>query len=173
MKRIVTLLGIALCVATLAQAAPAGSASQQQAATVGQFIANLAAAVTGEPQTLRSAQDTLRRLGSSGDFNPSAALTEGFVTRMATELGVSVTPGSEPSTTVSAARSNAIVGRLAAFLEAKPVYTTDGLPTGCLSSENRGSCVNCCKEAGAPANQCAHFCQSNVPPPPSDGEPQP
>jgi hypothetical protein len=173
MKRTVTLMGIALCVATLAQAAPAGSASQQQAATVGQFIANLAAAVTGEPQTMRSAQDTLRRLGSSGDFNPSAALTEGFVTRMAADLGVSVTPGSDPSTPVSAVRSNAIVGRLAAFLEAKPVYTTDGLPTSCLSSTNRGACVNCCKEAGAAANQCAHFCQSNVSPPVSDPEPQP
>ena len=69
--------------------------------------------------------------------------------------------------------SNAIVGRLAAFLEAKPVYTTDGLPTSCLSSTNRGACVNCCKEAGAAANQCAHFCQSNVSPPVSDPEPQP
>jgi hypothetical protein len=173
MKRNVTLLGIALCLATLAQAAPGGNASQQQAATVGQFIANLAAAVTGEPQTIRSAQEALRRLGSSGDFNPSAALTEGFVTRMAADLGVSVIPGSDPSAPVSPARSNAIVGRMASYLEAKPVFTGDGLPTACLSSANRGACVNCCKEAGAETNQCAHFCQSNVPPPPSEGEPQP
>ena len=172
MKRTVTLMGIALCVASLAQAAPAGPRTQQ-AQTVGQFIANLAAAVTGEPQTIRSAQDTLRRLGSTGDFNASAALTEGFVVRMASDLGVNIAPGSNASTTVSPAQSTAIVGRLAAYLEAKPVYTTDGLPNACLSSSNRGECVNCCKDAGGQANQCAHFCHSNVPPPPSDGEPQP
>ncbi|HEV8200247.1 MAG TPA: hypothetical protein VGS03_09515 [Candidatus Polarisedimenticolia bacterium] len=170
MKRTLTLLGIALCVASLAQAAP-GKA--QQAETVGQFIANLAAAVTGEPQTLRSAQDTMRRLGSTGDFNASAALTEGFVARMANELGVNMTPGANASTPVSPARSTAIVGRLAAYLEAKPIYMTDGLPTQCLSSSNRGECVNCCKETGAPANQCAHFCVSNIPSPPSEDEPQP
>jgi len=172
MKRTVTLLGIALCVASLAQAAPGGPKTQQ-AETVGQFIANLAAAVTGEPQTIRAAQDTLRRLGSTGQFDPSAALTEGFVARMASDLGVNMAPGSNASTPVSPARSTAIVGRLAAFLEAKPVYTTDGLPNSCLSSSNRGECVNCCKDAGGQANQCAHFCHSNVPPPPSDGEPQP
>ncbi|HET8947358.1 MAG TPA: hypothetical protein VFQ07_10275 [Candidatus Polarisedimenticolia bacterium] len=172
MKRTVTLMGIALCVATLAQAAPGGPHTQQ-AATVGQFIATLASAVTGEPQTIRAAQDTLRRLGSTGEFDPSAALTEGFVTRMAAELGVSLTPGSNASTPVSAVRSTAIVGRLAAALEAKPVFSTDGLPTACLSSSNRGECVNCCKETGAAANECAHFCHSNVPPPPSDNEPEP
>jgi hypothetical protein len=172
MKRTVTLLGIALCVASLAQAAPGGP-NTQQAETVGQFIANLAAAVTGEPQTIRSAQDTLRRLGSTGDFNASAALTEGFVARMASDLGVNVAAGADVSTPVSPARSKAIVGRLAAYIEAKPVYTTDGLPTQCLSSSNRGECVNCCKSTGAAANQCAHFCVANIPAPPSEEEPQP
>jgi hypothetical protein len=172
MRRTVTLMGIALCVASLAQAAPVGSHSQQ-AETVGQFIANLAAAVTGEPQTIHSAQDTLRQLGSTGDFDPSAALTEGFVTSMAADLGVNLTPGSNLSTPVSAVRSNAIIARLAAVLEARPVFTYDGLPGACLSSSNRGECVNCCKSARGAANECAHFCHANVAPPPSEGEPNP
>jgi len=165
-------MGIALCVATLAQAAPGGNATPA-ATTVGLFVTQLAAAVEGEPQTFRSAQATLRRLGATGDFNASAVLTEGFVTRMAGDLGINVTPGTSPAATVSAVRSTAIAGRLATYLEARPNFNTEGLPTACLSSENRGACVNCCKETGASANACAHFCQSNVPPPPSDGEPTP
>jgi hypothetical protein len=166
------LLGIALCVASLAQAAPAGNASQG-AATVGQFITVLATAVSGEPQTIRSAQDTLRRLGSTGEFDPSAALTETFVTRLAADLGVDVTPGPNGSAPVSAVRSTAIAGRLAIAIEARPLYTDDGLPAACLTSVNRGECVNCCKDSGAAANLCSHFCHSNVPTPPSDPEPQP
>jgi hypothetical protein len=172
MKRAVTLMGIALCVATLAQAAPIGKATPA-ASTVGEFIAQLGSALKGEPQTFRSAQDTLRRLGSTGEFDPSAALTEGFVTRLAADLGVPVTPGSGSSTPVSSVRSVAIVGRLATALEARPHFGDEGLPTACLSSENRGVCVNCCKETGAAANECAHFCHLNVTPPPSDDEPNP
>lgn len=171
MRRTVTLMGIALCLATLAQAAPGGPSPA--ATTVGQFIAQLAAAVEGEPQTVSSAQATLRRLGSKGEIDPSAALTEGFVTRLAADLGVAMVPGSNPSTPVSSVRSTAIAGHLAATLEARPVFTDDGLPNECLSSANRGTCVNCCKDAGGQANQCAHFCHSNVPPRPSDEQPQP
>ena len=48
------------------------------------------------------------------------------------------------------------------------------LPTQCLSEENFGKCVTCCKEAvqGAfPGNVCAHFCRNVVPPiyPPPPG----
>lgn len=171
MRQTVTLMGIALCVATLAQAAPGGNATPA-ATTVGLFVTQLAAAVEGEPQTFRSAQATLRRLGATGDFNPSAALTEGFVTRMAADLGVNVT-GSSPATPVSAVRSAAIAGRLATFLEARPNFNDEGLPTACLNSANRGECVNCCKDTGANANSCAHFCVSNLPPHASEGEPAP
>lgn len=172
MRRTGTLMGIALCIATLTQAAPAGN-TPQGAATVGQFIAQLSAAVSGEPQTIRSAQATLSRLGATGEFDPSATLTEAFVVRLAADLGISVTAGSNGSAPVSAARSAAIAGRLATSLEARPVFTEDGLPAACLSSANRGQCVNCCKNAGADANQCAHFCHSNAPPPVSDPEPSP
>jgi hypothetical protein len=172
MKRAVTMMGIALCVATLAQAAPGGKATPA-ASTVGEFIAQLGSAIQGEPQTFHSAQATLRRLGATGEFDPSAALTEGFVTRFAADLGVNTTPGSNPSAPVSAVRSTAIAGRLATALEARPNFGTEGLPTACLNSANRGACVNCCKETGATASQCAHFCHSNVPPSPSDGEPNP
>jgi hypothetical protein len=172
MRRTVTLMGIALCVASLAQAAPGANATPA-ATTVGLFVTQLAAAVEGEPQTFRSAQATLRRLGATGDFNPSAALTEGFITRMATDLGINVTSGANPGTPVSAIRSTAIAGRLATYLEARPTYDTEGLPTQCLSSSNRGECVNCCKATGALASQCAHFCVSNIPPRPSEEEPNP
>jgi hypothetical protein len=170
-----TLIGIALCVATLAQAGTRVNDPRTPAApaTVGAFIMQVATAVEGEPRTLDAAQATLRRLGAHGAFDPSTQLTEAFVVRLAADLGVAMTPTSNPGAPVSTVRSAAVAGHLGAIFEGRPPFVTDALPTACLTSVNRGACVNCCKETGAPANACAHFCQSNVPPGPSDVEPNP
>lgn len=174
-KTTTTLLGIALCMATLAQAGTRVNDLRSPAApaTVGAFIMQVATAVDGEPRTLEAAQASLRRLGAHGAFDPSAQLTEAFVVRLAADLGVAVTPTSNPGAPVSNVRSAAVAGHLGAIFEGRPVFATDSLPTACLASANRGACVNCCKDAGAAANTCAHFCQNNVPPGPSDVEPQP
>ena len=170
-----SLIGIALCVATLAQAGTRANDPRTPAApaTVGAFIMQVATAVEGEPRTLEAAQATLHRLGAKGAFDPSAQLTEAFVVRLAAELGVAMIPTSNPGAPVSAVRSAAVAGHLGAIFEGRPVFSTDSLPNACLSSANRGECVNCCKDSGAAANACAHFCQNNVPPGPSDVEPQP
>jgi hypothetical protein len=139
---------------------------------VGGFVCQVAAAVDGEPRTLELARATLQHLGSNLRFDPSAPLTEAFVARLAADLGVSIQPSQMPATEVTPGRSTAIAGLLALAAERRH---TDGdpLPAECLISANRGVCVNCCKETGSTASDCAHFCQSNVPPSPSDPEPRP
>ena len=173
MRRTTTaLLGIALSVASLAQAASRGNSTPAAPNTVGAFMMQVAAAVDGEPRTLEAARSTLRRLGATGAFDASATLTEGVVARLVTDLGVPMTPTANPAAPVSAVRSAAVASHLGDVLEAR-LFDTDALPTACLSSVNRGTCVNCCKDSGAAASACAHFCQANVPPTPSDEEPNP
>lgn len=174
-KTTMSLVGIALFVATLAQAGTRVNDPRTPAApaTVGAFIMQVATAVDGQPRTLEAAQATLRRIGAHGAFDPSAQLTEAFVVRLAAELGVAMAPTSNPGAPVSTVRSAAVAGHLGAIFEGRPMFSTDSLPSACLSSTNRGECVNCCKDSGAAANACAHFCLNNVPPGPSDVEPQP
>jgi hypothetical protein len=165
------LIGIALCTATLAQAANRGN-EPRTPTTVGNFLVQVATAIDGQPQTLDAARETLRRLGANGAFDASATLTEGVVTRLIIDLGVQASPAPNPGAPVSAVRSAAVASHLGAVLEGKGL-AIDDLPTACLNSDNRGACVNCCKDAGAAANLCAHFCVANVPAPPSDEEPNP
>jgi hypothetical protein len=164
-------VGMTACLASLAVADPS-PVRQTGPATVGGFVLQVAAAVDGEPRTLQQARVTLLHFGSNLQFDPSAPLTEAFVARLAADLGVSIQPSQIPSTQVSQGRSTAIAGLMALAAERR---NTDGdpLPVECLSSTNRGVCVNCCKGTGATASDCAHFCHSNVPPSPSNPEPQP
>ena len=176
MRRTTTsLIGIAICAATLAQAASRGK-QPPTPTTVGTFMVQVATAIDGQPRTLDAARETLRRLGATGAFDASATLTEGAVARLVTDLGVAMGSTGNANAPVSAVRSAAVAGHLGAVLEGRRATSTDQLPTACLSSANRGECVNCCKDSGAPANACAHFCHSNVPgcpSPPCDGEPNP
>jgi hypothetical protein len=121
----------------------------------------------------------------AADLN--APLTEGTAARIMADLGVSVLAPATPDTTVSPARA----GFLAGALEAGAFRTEDGEPPQpisppafCLQQANRGQCVECCKaEVGQLFNragnlrdagrECSKFCKNNVPPPPSDEEPQP
>ena len=162
--------GVTACIASLAMAAP--NPVQSAPATVGGFVRQVAAAADGEPRTLEQARVTLVRLGSNVRFDPTAPLTEAFVASLAASLGVPIEPSRMPASQISPARSTAIAGLLA--LAAERRHTSgDPLPTQCLSSDNRGACVNCCKDTGAAASDCSHFCQANSPPPVSDPEPQP
>jgi hypothetical protein len=164
-------VGMTACLASLAVADPS-PVRQTGPTTVGGFVRQVAAAVDGEPRTLEQARVTLLHLGSNLQFDPSAPLTEAFVARLAADMGVSIQPSQMPSTEVSTGRSTAIAGLLALAAERR---STDGdpLPVECLTSANRGVCVNCCKATGAASSDCAHFCHSNVPPSPSNPEPQP
>lgn len=173
MKKMTTaLIGIALSAATLAQAASGGNTTPSKPATVGAFMVQVATAIDGQPRSLEAARETLRRLGATGAFDASATLTEGVVARLVTDLGVASTPTANPGAPVSTTRSAAVASRIGAVLEVRS-FGSDSLPTSCLSSLNRGYCVNCCKDSGAPANRCADFCHANVPPGPSEEEPNP
>ena len=164
-------VGMTACLSSLTMAAP-GAVQQGAPVTVGGFVRQVAAAVDGEPRSLDQARVTLLRLGSKLQFDPAAPLTEAFVASLAADLGVAVQPSQMPATQVTPARSTAMAGLLA--LAAERRHTTgDPLPVECLSSDNRGVCVNCCKATGAAASDCSHFCHSNVPPVPSNPEPQP
>jgi hypothetical protein len=164
-------VGMTVCLSSLATAAP-GPAPQSAPVTVGSFVRQVAAAVDGETRTLDQARDTLLRLGLKLQFDPAAPLTEAFVAGLAADLGVAVQPSQAPATQITPARASAMAGLLA--LSANRSHGGgDPLPTECLSSVNRGNCVNCCKATGAAATDCAHFCHANVPTPPSSPEPQP
>jgi len=166
-----TAAGMTACLASLAVAAP-DSARPNAPATVGTFVRQVAAAVAGEPRTLDEARSTLLQLGSNQAFDPAAPLTEGFVAALAADLGVAIQTSRTPSNQITPAHAIALAGVLGLSAERKTT-SGDPLPTQCLSSQNRGVCVNCCKATGATASDCAHFCHSNVPPPTSTPEPQP
>jgi hypothetical protein len=80
-----------------------------------------------------------------------------------------------PMSPVSAEGASAIAGVIAMGYAAHGAAgSVEDPPNQCLSSENRGSCVDCCKAAaGASGQYCGRFCHANVAPPPSPGEPTP
>jgi hypothetical protein len=70
-------------------------------------------------------------------------------------------------------RIPALAGHIAAIIVVGSATLTDG-PSQCLTSEDPGSCVDCCKEAtGLTGAHCGRYCHANVPPPPSPDEPVP
>jgi hypothetical protein len=139
--------------------------------TVGDFAARVAV-LTGQPPTVLAAAaktDPANRalLGSS--------LTFGAISMVAADLGVTLKSPINPTAQVTAGQAEIIAGALARGYAARGSGNTiDEPPTECLSSENRGFCVECCKTAtGGNGQFCGRFCHANVAPPISPGEPLP
>ncbi len=171
---LVTLAVTALCVGG-AFAGANKSASSKATITVGEFATQVARALGQEVAGQKEAVESLRGMGVNFDADLAAPLNEAAVARMAADLGIAMAPPADPAGTVSAAKSGQIAAAFgAAHLESRPVTSQEPPPTECLSSANRGACVNCCKSASGLGGQyCGHFCHANVAPPPSPGEPVP
>ena len=141
--------------------------------TVGDFLARVAV-LASQQQTGGGSSDVTRVSKLTAGLDRSEPLTYGAISRIAADLGVSVTPHAVPTAPVSAELASTIAGLLAASFSAGGVVTPGEVPNACLSSENRGVCVDCCKAAtGLTGQYCGRFCHANVPPPPSPGEPTP
>jgi len=183
-------MALALCAGlTVAVFAASGTPAKKSQVTVGEFAVKVASALGYEARDQRGAQDTLRSLGVDLAADLNAPLTEGAVARIMADLGVSVQAPATPDTPVSASKAGFLAGTIR---EIGGFSTEDGNeppqpinpPATCLQQVNRGACVNCCKTAVGPlinhqgnprdaGKECSKFCKNNVPPPPSDEEPQP
>jgi hypothetical protein len=150
--------------------------SDSAPATVGQFIKSLAVETRAQPSTPKDSSGTSPRAAAAwADLNANSTLTYGTVYRIAADLGVQVAPPANPNAVVSSAQAGVIAGQISASRGVTGVAVpADDLPSQCLSSDNRGKCVDCCKQASGEGGQfCGRFCHNNVPPPPSPGEPTP
>ena len=150
--------------------------SESDAATVGQFLKRLAVETQVHASTTQAPSSAATRKAAAwADLNSSSPLTYGAVYRIAAGLGVQVAPPANPDAVVNSAQAGVIAGLISASREVTGVAVpADGIPSQCLTSDNRGKCVDCCKEASGDGGQfCGRFCHANVPPPPSPGEPTP
>jgi hypothetical protein len=154
-------------------------------ATVGEFVTRLAVALEQDGRNVESSYQALERLGVRLAVDAAAPLTDGIVARIASGLGVGIVAPADPAATVSAPRAGVLAGLIGTgFVESRAGAASIEPPAECLRSINRGQCVECCKEAVGqvpnkqgnlrdPGRECSKFCRNNVPPPPSDEEPQP
>ena len=164
-------------VLTVAVFAAAGSSSVKSTpVTVGDFAAQVAVALGYEVPNQKAAVDALRNRGVNLTVDLNSQLTDGQVARMMADLGVRVATPTNPASTVSQARASAFAGVIGSneALTTTPATENVEPPTQCLSSVDRGTCVNCCKAAtGLTGKFCGRYCHANVPPPPSPEEPTP
>jgi len=172
-------LALSLGLVAAAYAAPAAPA--KTGTTVGEFAVRLATAFGTEEPNASKAAEALRSRGVDLSANLSATLTEGTVARIMSDLGMKVTAPANPNTPVSDAKAGYLAGVIGTQAMASSISLETGLPNQCLTSKNRGQCVECCKAAtlcGPPpavfdCNVCSKFCKNNNPGGPSDEEPAP
>jgi len=169
-RKLLAIAAVLLFVTAYAMAAPgAGSA-----VTMGQFATQVVAALGQDARDIEAVKASLRSLGLMADFDAMAPLSTGMAARFAGELGVKVTRPLAPTGPMSAGQATALAVHIAGAFVDKAAAGLADPPDQCLSSENRGTCVSCCKEAtGLTGQYCGRFCHANVPPPPSPDEPQP
>lgn len=169
------LLVLALCAGLTASAYAAPTAPATAAkATVGEFALSLASALGLDAVDAKAATRALEGRGVTFAADLSAALTEGEASRIMSDLGIAMAKPANPGAAMSPARVGSLVASIPASMHIDGKVTQDEGPTQCLSSADRGTCVNCCKEAtGLTGKFCGRYCHANVPPPASDEEPQP
>jgi hypothetical protein len=164
-------------VLTVAVFAAAGSSSvKSSSVTVGDFAAQVAVALGYEVPNQKAAVDALRNRGVNLTVDLNTQLTDGQVARMMSDLGIQVAAPTNPASPVSQASASIFASTIGSTdsLAAPSTESTVPPPTQCLSSADRGTCVNCCKDStGLTGKYCGHFCHANVPPPPSPTEPTP
>ena len=178
------LLVLALCAGlTVAAYAAPGTSANAGKATVGEFAVKVATALGYTTPDSKTAVEALKGRGVNLVADMSATLTEGEAARIMADLGMSVTAPANPGAAVSTSKAGFLAGTIgAAHLES--INPDVDPPTQCLSSVDRGTCVNCCKTAVGPlpdsghgtrdaGKECSKFCKANVPPNPSPEEPAP
>jgi len=178
------LLVLALCAGlTVAAYAVPGTSATAGKATVGEFAVKVAIALGYTTPDSKSAAAALKGRGVNLVADMSATLTEGEAARIMADLGMNVIAPVNPGAAVSASKAGFLAGTIGS-VNLESISPATELPDQCLSSVNRGACVNCCKaivgqllndqgnlrDAG---KECGHFCHANVPPPPSPEEPTP
>jgi hypothetical protein len=167
---VVLALSASLTVAAFAAPATVAKAGK---ATVGDFAVKVAAVLGYAVTDQEKAADALRAKGVDLMADLSATLTEGEAARIMSDLGVAVNTPVNSGNEVSDARASIMAGALSQ-MALESFSTQDTGPTQCLSSVDRGTCVNCCKAAtGLTGKFCGRYCHANVPPPPSPTEPTP
>jgi len=172
-KKLLLVLALSAGVAVAAFAAP-GAPVAAGKATVGEFAVKVAGALGLDASDAKAAASALKSRGVTFAADLSATLTEGEAARIMSDLGVAVVAPANPGTPVSTARAGSLVGSIPASASIEGISPEDEGPTQCLSSVDRGTCVNCCKTAtGQTGKFCGHYCHANVPPPPSPEEPTP
>jgi hypothetical protein len=175
------LVVLALSVGLVAAAYAAPAAPAKTGTTVGQFAVRIATALGTEEPNASKAADALRSRGVDLSADLSATLTEGTVARIMADLGMKVSAPADPTTPVSDAKAGYLAGVIGTQAMTNSISLETGLPNQCLTSKNRGQCVECCKAAtlcGPPpaafdCNVCSKFCKNNNPGGPSDEEPNP
>jgi hypothetical protein len=173
MRMKIKFLTTAIAVGVLGAASVMAADGVVDRATVGGFAGQLAWALGADSATFKLAKASLRAQGVKGDLDASAPLTAGIAARVAADLGIKVAAPSDPASPVSARQAATLAGYIG-LMSLGAESTSVEPPNQCLSSENRGSCVDCCKEAtGEKGQYCGRFCHANVSPPPSPDEPQP
>lgn len=168
-------LGIGLAVlALMAVPLAAAPAAPDARTTVGQFATDLVVALGRDAQDMNAVRAAFKTLGAPSNFEASAILTDGMASRIASDLGVIVAAPRNADQAMSPAKASALIASISSMHVERPGFTADEGPTQCLSSENRGACVNCCKDASGLGGQfCGRYCHANVPPPVSPEEPVP
>ena len=179
MKRtlLALIVSAALSVAVFAAAGQAGKAPALE--TVGGFAMKVAVAFGADVTDQTTAVASLKALGVSVGEDASAPLTEKRAAQILADLGLQVVPPANPDKAVTVGMANVMATRVGLTASRKSGLPEANLPTECLSSSNRGQCVECCKAATQcgtstgtfECNACARFCKANVPPPPSPGGP--
>jgi hypothetical protein len=179
-----TLLVLALCagLTVVAYAVP-GTSAKAGKATVGEFAVKVATALGYTTPDSKAAAEALKGRGVNLVADMSATLTEGEAARIMAELGMTVAAPPNPGATVSTAKVGFLAGIVgSASLES--IASDIDLPEECLTSVDRGACVNCCKaivgQLPNPSGQgtrdagkeCGRFCRDNVSTP-SPVEPAP
>jgi len=169
-SRLLAIVAAVLFVAVNATAATSAGG----VVTVGQFATRLVAALGQDASDIGAVTAALRSMGVTADLDANAPLTAGMAARLAGDLGVKVAPPSTPASPVGAGQAAALASYIAGGFVDRAATALEDPPSQCLSSANRGACVNCCKDAtGLTGQFCGHYCHANVPPPPSPGEPVP
>ena len=172
-KKLLLVLALSAGVAVAAFAAPGASPAQGKA-TVGEFALKVADALGCDAADTARAVKALNGRGIWFAADLSATLTEGEAARIMTDLGVAVLAPENPGAPVSPTRVGSILASIPRSTTIDGMSSEDEGPTECLSSADRGACVNCCKDAtGLTGKFCGRYCQSNVAPPPSPEEPTP
>jgi hypothetical protein len=172
-KTVPIILALVVCISGSILAAERVAESAKL--TVGEFATRLVTAVGRDASTPTAVRDSLFAMGYRGVFDADAPFTSDAAHRIAMDLGVVVVTPSNPSAQLSQGQATSLVGQISRLYVEHTSTTSSGEgPTQCLTSENRGACNNCCKDATGDTGQfCGRFCHANVAPGPSPEEPLP